>query len=81
MFILSYGNIVATMLEVETDAPPAYRPYESDVTTSQTGADTDSSNLTSHIGELYDCAWTVLVYCFVDLDDRIAGSSTDIFKM
>ncbi|KFY02848.1 hypothetical protein O988_01847 [Pseudogymnoascus sp. VKM F-3808] len=44
-----YGNIVATMPEVETEAPPAYSPYESDVTTSQTGADTDSSNLTSHI--------------------------------
>jgi hypothetical protein len=81
VFILCYGSIVATMPEVEIEAPPAYSPYESDVTTSQTGADTDSSNLTSHIGELDDRAWKVLVYCFVDLGDRKARSSTDIFKM
>lgn len=51
MAILSYENFIATMPQTETEAPPAYSPYERDVTAGQTGADSEAMNLTNDIGE------------------------------
>lgn len=58
MAILSYENFIATMAQIETEAPPAYRPYERDVPAGQTGADSDASNLTNYLGEWDHFVWT-----------------------
>lgn len=73
MATISYEKFIATMSKIESEAPPAYSPYERNATSDQIAADSDTRNLNNHIGEiiLFRKCQAIVLQTFVRLTSSI----------